>query len=72
MTVHHPTIDCDFDALDMQQHVSFQRLALEELVAHHLAVLAVKNTIKKIPASLYLSVLNETVRANATHSLPFT
>lgn len=72
-TMHHPALECDFDALDMQQHASFKRLALEELIAHHLAVLSVKKRYQKDPSqALPVGDKCQTLAQQLRAELPFT
>ncbi|ROR99088.1 ATP-dependent DNA helicase RecG [Sinobacterium caligoides] len=48
--LHHPPVDADMTLLAAGQHPIQQRLAFEELMAHHLSLLQLRNIAQQQPA----------------------
>jgi ATP-dependent DNA helicase RecG len=67
--VHRPPVDAPIDVLLEKEHVAQKRLVFEELLAHRLTLLDLKNSFQ-VQRALPLAVTNELTQ-NFLHALPF-
>lgn len=69
LTLHQPPLELSLSAIENGEHPLIKRLAFEELVAQHIALQRIKNTIRKHNA---ISIPSETEKCKAFESsLPF-
>ena len=67
--LHHPPTDAPVELLAEGQHPAQQRLALEELLAHHLSLQRLREQVRQHHAPAL--AINKSLNANFLASLPF-